>query len=143
MSLKVTPQQMQAVLAQPGPKRYSFFIKKVADFEEAWGLWDDGWAMLGTDENEEVFPLWPAMEYAAACATGGLGEFQAAHDSDSVRRSDLIDDVLPKLEKEGVLPGIFPTPQRKAVTPTVDETVARPAHRGEPPRQGCGQKRRI
>jgi hypothetical protein len=119
MSLKVTPQQMQAVLAQPGPKRYSFFIKKVADFEEAWGLWDDGWAMLGTDENEEVFPLWPAKEYAAACATGSWANFKPR----MIPFADLINDVLPKLEKEGVLPGIFPTPQRKATTPTIEELL--------------------
>ena len=52
--------QVESVLRLPGPKRYEHFIKQVADREEGRGLDSDGWALAGTDEGEEAFPLWPA-----------------------------------------------------------------------------------
>lgn len=120
MSLKVTPQQMEAVLKMSGPERYDFFVKKVVSFEEAWGLYDDGWAMLGGDDGKEVFPLWPAKEYAATCATKNWANFQPR----LISLADLLGKVLPTLEKEGVRPGVFPTPERKTVTVDFKQLVA-------------------
>jgi hypothetical protein len=118
--MKVTPEQMEAVLRLDGPNRYSFFIKGVASFQEAWGLYDNGWAMLGDDDGKQVFPLWPAKEYAAACKTGSWANFEPR----LISLQDLIEDVLPTLEKEGVLPGVFPTPERKTVTPEITQLLA-------------------
>ena len=39
-------------------ERYDYFIRKVADFEEVWGLKDaEGWALMGSEE-QVLFPIW-------------------------------------------------------------------------------------
>jgi hypothetical protein len=35
--------EFEALLNQPTNIRYEYFIKKVVDFEEVWGLYNDGW----------------------------------------------------------------------------------------------------
>lgn len=57
---KINQKQIEAVLALPAAKRYDHFIKLVADWQELWGLYNDGWAMAATESGEPVFPMWPA-----------------------------------------------------------------------------------
>ena len=39
-------------------ERYDYFIRKVADFEEVWGLKDtEGWALMG-NEKQVLLPVW-------------------------------------------------------------------------------------
>jgi hypothetical protein len=59
----------------------------VVDSEAAWGLWKDGWALMRDDAGVEVFPLWPAREYAEASRTGEWSEYEA-------EQIDLDDPVL-------------------------------------------------
>jgi len=66
--MKVNAKQLAVVLGLSGPKRYEHFVKVVVDWQEAWGLYQDGWALAGTDDGEQVFPLWPAREYARICS---------------------------------------------------------------------------
>ena len=118
--MAVNPKQMAAVLALPGSKRFEHFIKVVADWQEAWGLYQDGWALAATDDGATVFPLWPAKEYAQICAANEW----AGHEPRAITLSDLIEVLLPKLEQDGVLPGIFFTPSSKGVTLSVSEFKA-------------------
>ena len=117
--MKLSPQQVDAVLRLDGPERYRHFIKQVADRDEVWGLYDDGWAMAGTDSGEQVLPFWPAPEYATACAAG-------AWDGYTPRRLTLDEffDLLDNLEDDGVLPGVFATPGDKGVTPSHEQLRA-------------------
>jgi hypothetical protein len=62
--MKINEKKLAAVLALPGPDRYSHFVKVVADQNQVWGLYDDGWALMRADDGTEVFPVWPAKEYA-------------------------------------------------------------------------------
>lgn len=44
--------EAENVLKLDNRKKYEYFIKKVADFEEVWSLRDeDGWATLGTEHK--------------------------------------------------------------------------------------------
>ena len=104
--------QVESVLRLPGPKRYEHFIKQVADREEVWGLYSDGWALAGTDEGEEAFPLWPAKEYAALCATGDWSWSSPK----GIPLEDLLEALLPRLTDDHALAGVFPTPDDKGVT---------------------------
>ncbi|MED1470047.1 hypothetical protein [Bacillus salipaludis] len=36
--------EFESVIKQPPNIRYKYFIKKVVDFEEVWGLFDGSWA---------------------------------------------------------------------------------------------------
>ena len=117
--MKITEKQIQAVTQLPGPRRYEHFVKVVADWEEAWGLWDDGWALAGTKDGSPVFPLWPAKEYAQLCATGDWENYQP----ESIALEVLMNELLPKLRNDGVLPGIFYTQENKGVTPSVEQLL--------------------
>jgi len=68
--MKISPKQIQAILALPRVKRYSHFIKVAADRRMVWGLRAQGWALAKTEEGKQVFPVWPAREYAQLCANG-------------------------------------------------------------------------
>lgn len=117
---KINPAQMKAVLALPGSERYEHFIKVVCDWQKVWGLYKDGWALAATDDGRGVFPLWPASEYAELCA---IDEW-AGYESRSFSLNDLLDDLLPKLKQDNMLPGVFYTPGNKGMTPEIDELTS-------------------
>lgn len=119
------PRESDAVLRLDGPARYDHFVKRVVDQELAWGLWRDGWALLTDEAGKAVFPLWPAREYAALCATAEWDGYGA----EEISLADLVDEVLPNLEARGGRPAVFPTPGDHGVRLTVSEFVA--ALRGE------------
>ncbi|RVR10771.1 DUF2750 domain-containing protein [Sinorhizobium meliloti] len=118
--MKISPRQVEAVLASPGVRRFEHFIKVVADWQEVWGLYRDGWALAVSDDGITVFPLWPAKEYAQLCALNEWKGFEPR----AISLTDCTDVLLPKLKVEGVLPGVFFTPTSKGVTPPVDELRA-------------------
>lgn len=112
-----TSRQFQAVLALSGAERFEHFVKVVADWQEAWGLFQDGWALASTDDVGVVFPLWPAKEYAEVCAVDQWQGYLPR----SIALDDLMAILLPKLEADGVLPGIFFTPTGSGITISTDE----------------------
>lgn len=118
--MKISPKQIQSVLALPGPQRYEHFIKIVADWEEVWGLYQNGWALAGTGDGVTVFPLWPAKEYAVLCANRRWADYEPK----SFSLDGLINELLPKLKRDQMLPGIFYTPEDQGVTPEVDQFIA-------------------
>jgi hypothetical protein len=69
MSYTVKEKEFDAVMKLPPPKRYSYFLKKVCDWEEIWGIrGQEGWVICGDAEGKECFPVWPAKAFAApAC----------------------------------------------------------------------------
>jgi len=118
--MKINQKQIEAVTALLGQKRYETFVKTIADWEEVWGLYQDGWALAETDDGKQVFPLWPAKEYAQLCAK----KEWAGYEPKSFSLEDFMGELLPNLKDDGVLPGIFYTPSDNGVTPTVDQLLA-------------------
>lgn len=108
---ELSRQQVEAVLRLPGPQRYQHFVKQVADWEEAWGLYADGWALAGSDQGEEVFPLWPAKEYAELSAEGHWINYQPR----AISFEDLLETLLPRLDQDGARAGVFYTPDDRGV----------------------------
>jgi uncharacterized protein DUF2750 len=111
------PAEFDSVIVLDGPERFRHFVKRVVDSEMAWGLWKEGWALMRDDDGSEIFPLWPAREYSDALRTGEWADYEA----EQIDLEDLLNDLLPKLAARKVLPGVFPTPHGKGVTPTVQE----------------------
>lgn len=57
------------VLAQSSNDRLWYFIHKVADWGEIWGVRDDqGWLVPIAQEDLEYFPVWPHPEFAQTTA---------------------------------------------------------------------------
>lgn len=116
--MKVNPQQLAAVTALPASQRYEYFIKVVANWHEVWGLCRDDWVLASTaDGARSVFPLWPAKEYAEICANNAW----AGYTPRALHLDELMDELLPRLKQDDILPGIFFTPSDHGVTPTVDQ----------------------
>jgi len=118
-AIKLGGQQLAAVVTLAGPERYEYFIRRTAEAREVWGLYQDGWALAKTDDGTLVFPMWPANEYATLCA-----EFEwDGYDAQAFSLEELIEELLPQLEEDSVLPGVFYTPGDKGITPTVAQLI--------------------
>lgn len=94
---------VDSVLALPDKKRFDHFVKVVADRQEVWGLYQGGWALAATNDGVTVFPLWPAKDYAQLCA---VCEWEG-YEPRLITLAELMEDLFPKLKKDGVLPGVF------------------------------------
>jgi Protein of unknown function (DUF2750) len=95
---KVTDKEVNAVIRLDGPARVERFVKVVADDEVAWGLWADGWALMADDEGRQVFPLWPARQYAELCRTDEWSAYEARE----IELSVLLEEFFPKFRERGV-----------------------------------------
>jgi len=118
-AIKLGGQQLAAIVTLAGPERYEYFIRRAAEAREVWGLYQDGWALAKTDDGTLVFPMWPANEYATLCA-----EFEwDGYDAQAFSLEELLEELLPQLEEDSVLPGVFYTPGDKGITPTVAQLI--------------------
>lgn len=108
--------EINAIISLAGPERFFRFVKVVADRQEVWGLYREGWALAQSDEGEKVFPLWPAREYAELCAVSEWDGYKA----EPIELENFLNNLLPQLAIDGVLPGVFYTPTDKGVTPSVN-----------------------
>lgn len=67
---------IEAISKQNPLQRYQYFMRRVADFETMYGLRDKqgNWASAVTEEHD-LFSVWPAPEFAKACAVGDWGNY--------------------------------------------------------------------
>ena len=113
MSWQVHPKELKSVLGLSGKERYGYFIKKVADFEEAWGLQsEDGWVLVGFDgDGGDAFCIWPHADYAHACAIDGWSDCTP----ELIPLQELLEELLPALLRDGMRIAVFPTPAGQAI----------------------------
>lgn len=95
--------EFEAVIKLPGEKRYEYFIKKVADYEELWGLYNDGWAMIADDNNNEMIPFWPKKEFAEYCAIDDWKGYKA----ESIDLYEFMDNLLQDMKTDNIKASIF------------------------------------
>lgn len=66
---RIHSNEIDSVLRMPGGQRYTYLIKKIADWREIWGLAnDDGWVQMMDDDGNSLAPIWPHEEFARRCA---------------------------------------------------------------------------
>ena len=107
METEESQERIQAVLRLPAARRYTYFLQRAVESGVVWGLDGEGWALALDDAGRDVLPLWPAPEFAALCATRLWEGFQPR----AIPLEELLENVLPQLEEEGMPVGIFFTPQ--------------------------------
>jgi hypothetical protein len=112
--------QIAAVLALSGPQRAEHFAKMVADREEAWGLYDGGWASSATDDGGTALPLWPASDYAQLCAA----QEWSAYSPRAIALDNLLEALIPMLREQSASVAVFQTPEGRGVIVTPDELQA-------------------
>src|SRR6218665_807157 len=98
MEREESQERIQAVLRLPAARRYAYFLQRAVESGGGGGLDGGGGEVLG---------LWPAPEFAALCATRLWEGFQPR----AIPLRELLENVLPQLEEEGMPVGIFFTPQ--------------------------------
>ena len=109
---RINEHEFASVTALEAPKRYEHFIKRVADTERAYLLADDDWPVVlrdGREEQPAQLPLWPHPRYADAYRQRFGGAGWAEIDLDQ-----LIDEVLPEMNADGIHIAVFPTSEGKA-----------------------------
>ena len=116
----INDRQLRSVMLLDPPKRYSYFVKKVADWETVGGLYFKGWALTETPQGRTVFPLWPAKEFARVVARE---EWEDYH-PESISLNEFIHDLLPKLDSDGILPGVFWVPKVGSVNTSVQQLIS-------------------
>ncbi len=70
------PNKLQNLQAMGRGDRFDYFLHKVSDYEEVWGLHDNGWATSGFADGEAV-PFWPEAALAMSCATAEWSGYKA------------------------------------------------------------------
>jgi Protein of unknown function (DUF2750) len=101
------PEEISKIFKKTAEKRYEYFIKTVADTEEVYGLADEeGWALLGDEENEEldIIPFFPGADFAERFRVeGGFDEYQIG-----VLDANELLEWLDDMEEEGTMVAVFP-----------------------------------
>ena len=103
--------KIDSILKLSSEERYAYFIRKVADFEEVWGLYDNGWALMGDDEKNEVFPFWPEFEFAQLCARDKWTSYKPK----SIDVYSFLEKWLTGMQRENKNIGVFYIPQGKGI----------------------------
>jgi len=102
--------KIENVLKLEPQARYDYFIRKVADFEVVWGLFDNGWATAGS-ANTTAVPFWPEEDFARLCASAQWRGFTAK----SIELNDFLERWLPGMQGEGRRCYIFSTPDEQGL----------------------------
>lgn len=92
-------------------ERYSFFIRKVVDFEMVWSLYKDGWALVADDKHQQAIPFWPEEDFAGLCAI----DIWEGYSPRPIELSDLVNKWLPGMAGDRVLAAIFLNTKGKGV----------------------------
>jgi hypothetical protein len=112
--MAIDTRQLQAVVMLPGPQRYEYFVKRVAETGVVWSLYRQGWALARKEDGTLVFPLWPDSEFAQVCA-----DYEwTGYAPQSFALDELMTELLPQLEQDGIVTGVFYTPGARDVMPT-------------------------
>ncbi|WP_373231378.1 DUF2750 domain-containing protein [Cohnella sp.] len=103
--------EFEAVLKQPPNIRYEYFIKKVSDYEEIWGLYDDGWATADDGEGNKCIPFFPNQEFAQNCAVEEWSGFKP----ESIDLYEFIEEWLSGMKEDKLKVSIFPNNSDTAI----------------------------
>jgi len=110
----LSAEQLKEVVRLPAPERYAYFVERVAQTRKVWGLYRNGWALATKDDGTLVFAMWPERAFAQLCA-----EFEwEGYAPQAFDLDELLEELLPQLQEDGLLPGIFRTPGSKGVMPS-------------------------
>lgn len=96
--------EIEIVSKLPASKRYEYFIKKIVDFGEVWGLYDEnGWVMSEDEDGNFLIPFWPKKEFAELYA---IDEWKNCK-PEPIELGEFMQEFLPLMKEDGFKPSIF------------------------------------
>lgn len=99
--------EIESVRCLDAPTRYEYFVKRIADQQKLWSLWqDDGWALALSDTGRVQIPVWPHDEYCRLCAS----EQWRGYTPRSIDLDAWIDRWLPGISRDNRTVAVFPVP---------------------------------
>lgn len=113
----MSSKKVDNILKLSSEDRYAYFVRKIADFEEVWGLYNDGWALMADEEKNEVFPFWPESEFAQLCAKDKWSSYEPK----SIDIHVFLEKWLVGMQRDKKNVGVFYTPERKGVVVSAKE----------------------
>lgn len=102
-------EETNATSTMSEPQLLEYFLTRVFETEEVWGL-DDGCEWIITEhEGQQVMPIWPYQQFAieAAC------EEWTAHRPTAESLEDFVYQTLSQLIEEGAMLEVMNSPQRR------------------------------
>jgi hypothetical protein len=104
--------KMKNIISMNVSDRVDYFIRKVVDFGEMWGLYDSGWALVeeSSPSLQRALPVWPEKGFAEICVQGPWQSYHAKQ----ISLNDFLEKWVPGMTKDGTMLAIFPTPNAKA-----------------------------
>ncbi len=103
--------EFEAVIKQPPNIRYEYFIKKVADYGEVWGLYNDGWATADDGYGNSCLPFFPRKEFAQNNAI----EEWLGYEPESIDVYEFIEDWLTGMKEDKIKVSVFPNDNDTAI----------------------------
>lgn len=111
-------EERRQMIALPARERYGLFLQITVDWEEVWGLHSsEGWVLSSGGDGRDVLPLWPHPGFAETCAHGAWEGTRP----EPVPLDELLSDLLPLLEEDGIRVAVFPSPKGEGVLVAPDE----------------------
>ena len=112
MSYTLNEKHMSNVLALPAQEKLEYFIGRVVDWEEVWGLKDDsGWASSTDNAGVMSIPFWPHLKFAKLCNS----DLWKGNIPTPISLIDFMSKWLPGLNNDGLKVAVFPTPSGKSI----------------------------
>lgn len=111
MSWKMREQEFNNAIKLTAEERYEYTIKKAADWQEIWGLWNEGWVLYGAKDEKECMPIWPHERFADACR----GDDWSDCAPKMIELSHWMEKWIPELIQEQRLVAVFPIPNGKSI----------------------------
>lgn len=106
MMKRVHDLEVKAFSKQSSSQRYNYFVEKVFDWQEAWGLCDnEGW-VVSEVEGKTIFPLWPAEPFAKNCQVNDWQDTETK----LISFSELTGEILPQLVEANIAIAVFMVP---------------------------------
>jgi hypothetical protein len=102
--VKISPQEIASVRKLSAFKRYSYLLKKLADWEFVTMLMLDGKSAEAKIDNHHVVPIWPAAKYASFEKLGAWSEYKIQQVS-----LDHFREMLSDFSNRKTLLSVFPT----------------------------------
>ena len=118
MTYKLNEKQFDSISKLPDDKRFDYFLRKVADWEEIWSLHSpEGWVELSSGDGEICLPVWPHSDFAAAWAVDDWADCTPK----AIKLDVWLERWTPGLEKDDTVLAVFPVDEEEGFVLTPAE----------------------